>query len=532
MNTAHTTGTSANHATISTQDLEAMLDDDKELALFDVREAGKFGESHLLDATPLPYSRLELDIGALVPRRSVRIVLCDDGASGVADLAARRLTALGYSDVSVLQGGTKAWAAEGHPLFAGVNVPSKAFGEWVEHSCHTPRVTARELADRVAAGENLVILDGRPYAEYHKFSIPGGICCPNGELAYRFTTLVPNPKTKVVVNCAGRTRSIIGAETLIRLGVPNPVCALENGTQGWFLADLAVERGATRRYPERIEPERLPALRAAARRLAERFAIPTVAADDVRQWLGDSTRTTYLCDVRTAEEFSAGSLPGAVHAPGGQLIQATDQWIGVRRSRIVLIDGEGVRAPVVATWLKQMGWDVYVLAEGVRAQLKGTERFRSPLPELAVISAAELKPALDGGRCLVFDLNPGMAFRRAHIPGSRWSIRPRLAADALGATQGIVLVADDPGIARLAAVDLREAGHRDVRMLEGGLAAWSRAGHAAASSPDAPADAECIDYLFFVHDRHMGNKEAAQQYLSWEIGLLNQLEPRDRKRVR
>src|SRR5688572_22255062 len=93
--------------TVSARKLRTMLQDGGELAMLDVREAGQFGESHLLFATPLPYSRLELDIGALVPRASVRIVLCDDGISETAQLAARRLQALGYTDVSVLEGGTR-----------------------------------------------------------------------------------------------------------------------------------------------------------------------------------------------------------------------------------------------------------------------------------------------------------------------------------------------------------------------------------------------------------------------------------------
>ena len=112
---------------ITPQQLQSMIHDGGELALLDVREAGQFGESHLLFATPLPYSRLELDIVALVPRKTARIVLCDDGASSVAERAAARLDALGYTDVSVLEGGTRGWAAAGYTLFAGVNVPSKLF---------------------------------------------------------------------------------------------------------------------------------------------------------------------------------------------------------------------------------------------------------------------------------------------------------------------------------------------------------------------------------------------------------------------
>jgi rhodanese-related sulfurtransferase len=507
-----------------------MLHDGAELALLDVREAGEFGEGHLLFATPLPYSRLERDVSALVPRRSTRTVLCDDGASGVAALAARRLHAAGYPDVSVLEAGTRGWAREGFTLFKGVNVPSKLFGELVEHACHTPRVTVQELARMQAARENFVVVDGRPYAEYTKMSIPGGICCPNAELPYRIGEIVKDPTTKIVVNCAGRTRSIIGAQTLINFGVPNPVYALENGTQGWVLADFQLEREAARRYPERVDEAALPALRARARALMGRHAVRMVNAGEVAAWLKDPLRTTVVLDVRTPEEFATGSIPGAVHAPGGQLVQATDQWIAVRNARIVLADAEGVRAPVVASWLRQLGCDAYVLEDGVRSGVKVEPPTSPPAPRLQSIAPAELRRALDGGHCLALDIGPSTDFRKAHVPGSRWSIRPRIAADARGTPS--VMISNDPYLAGLAAMDLQEAGVTDVRLLEGGLGGWRQAGYPTESSSALPPDEACIDYLFFVHDRHAGNQEAMRQYLAWETGLLAQLDEQDRQSFR
>ena len=518
--------------TIPPHQLQAMLHDGSEIALLDVREAGQFGESHPLFATPLPYSRLELDISGLVPRKSVRVVLCDDGHSNVAALAARRLEAIGYGDVAVLTGGTAGWKAAGHRLFAGVNVPSKAFGELVEHAYHTPRVTASELAAMREAGEDVVILDGRPYAEYRKMSIPGSVCCPNAELAYRAATLVKNPRTKIVVNCAGRTRSIIGAQTLIDVGIPNPVYALENGTQGWYLADLPLEHGASRRYPDAVDEATLPALRDRARASMKRHGVAFVGAAAAQQWLDDPRRSTYLLDVRTPEEYAAGSLPGAVHAAGGQLIQATDQWVGVRNARLLLVDHEGVRAPIVASWLRQLGCDAHVLEGGIAARVRATPPAAPRLPELPAISAAELNEALSSSEVSVLDLGPSMRFRQAHIPGSRWSIRPRVVDDARHAGRDIVLVADDPSIACAAAVDLLEAGYARVKRLEGGLAAWTKGGLPTAASPDIPPDDECIDYLFFVHDRHAGNKAAMRQYLAWETGLVAQLDERDRSAFR
>ena len=227
--------------------LKAWLSDDREIALLDVREHGQYGIGHLFFAVPLPYSRFELGLSGLVPNRSVRLVLCDDG-DGVAARAAARAAALGYTNVSVLEGGAPAWRAAGYTLYDGVNVPSKVFGELIEHARHTPRISAQDLEVMRERGDNFVIVDGRPWAEYRKMSIPGGICCPNGELVLRIRGIAPDPSTRIVVNCAGRTRSIIGAQTLIDFGIPNPVCALENGTQGWFLAGLELARNADRRY--------------------------------------------------------------------------------------------------------------------------------------------------------------------------------------------------------------------------------------------------------------------------------------------
>ncbi len=512
--------------TVSPRDLKNMLHDGGELALLDVREEGQFGEGHLLFATPLPYSRLEIGIGALVPRKSARIVLCDDG-DGVAERAVQRLNAIGYGDVSVLSGGNPAWAAAGYAIFKGVNVPSKLFGELVEHVYDTPRITVTQLAQMKKDKEDFVIVDGRPYAEYNKMNIPGGICCPNAELPLRIRDIVKSPKTKIIVNCAGRTRSIMGAQTLLNFGIENPVYALENGTQGWVLADFELERGATRKYPEKINDAALPQLQAGAQKLLTRFKVPMVSAKQVEAWLGDSSRSLSVLDVRTPEEFAAGSLPGAAHAPGGQLVQATDAWVGVRNARIVLADSEGVRAPVVAVWLKQLGCDVHVLEGGVHSGLKVPTPPKAALPAVAKISAQELKQALDAGTCAAFYLGPSMNFRKQHVPGSRWSIRPRIVEDARGAKH-VVLITRDTEVAQAAAIDLKEAGFASVKLLEGGLATWTNAGYPLEASPGEPDDAECIDYLFFVHDRHTGNREAMRQYLAWETGLIQQLDAQDK----
>ena len=518
-------------ATIDAATLKAWLSDTQEIALLDVREHGQFGEGHLFFAVPLPYSRFELALPTLVPNPAVRLVLCDGGDDAIAARAAKRAEALGYRNVHILSGGTDAWKRAGYTLYAGVNVPSKTFGELVEHAKHTPRITVQDLQAMRRAGENLVIVDGRPFAEYSKMNIPGGICCPNGELVLRIRDIAPDPKTKIVVNCAGRTRSIIGAQTLIDFGIANPVYALENGTQGWTLAGLDLERGASRRHADGVGAADSAALAARARDLAEMHGVAFVTATQAKAWLADSSRTTYLLDVRTAEEFAASAVPGFAHAAGGQLVQATGQWVGVKGARIVLLDGEEVRAPVVAAWLRQLGHEACVLQGGIAAAAPLTwpqRKVMSGPPALAAMTPAALADALRQGAAQVIDLRPAMTYRAGHIPQARWSIRPLIAAVVADRAKTVALVADEPGVAALAALDLAEAGCADVRLLAGGHEAWRAAGLPVVATPDDPADADCIDFLFFTHGRHEGNAEAARQYLAWETGLIAQLDAQER----
>lgn len=521
--------------TIDAQRLKQALKEPGEMALLDVRETGAYSQGHPLFAVPVAYSRLELEIERLVPRRATRIVVFD-GGEGVAATAARRLEAQGYSDVSVLEGGAPAWKAAGYTLFEGVNVPSKAFGEVVEIARHTPRIKARELIAMQARGDDLVIVDGRTWDEYRRFNIPGGISLPNGELALHIDGLVKDPKTKVVVNCAGRTRSIIGAQTLIDWGLENEVVALENGTQGYWLEGIPIEHGAGRRAPSGdTSPAAVTEKRKRAKAHADRHGVTFADARAVVAMARDTSRSTFLFDIRTAEEFARDALPAFAHAPGGQLQQATDQWVGVKGARIVLSDlGELVRAPMVAAWLRQLGHEAIVLTDGASArdtlQQSGLVEARKPKFDAGRIrmreaSAADVVALLARGEGQVIDVRPSMSYRDGHIKGATWSIRPRIAGAVRDPSKPVVLVADDRGVAALAALDLAEVGCSDVSVLAGGMKGWTGPTQA---TPGTPADADCIDFVFHTLGRNEGNLESARAYLAWEIGLVDQLDADER----
>src|SRR5262249_9388737 len=151
------------------------------LALVDLREELVFSQGHLLFARSLPLSRLELKFARLVPRRGTRIVLCDD-ADGLCERAAQIPPRAGPTKLHALHGGAAGRAEAGFELFSGVNVPSKAFGEFVEHASATPSIDAAELERLMRERSDIVVLDSRPFDEYQRVSIPTAVNVPGAEL--------------------------------------------------------------------------------------------------------------------------------------------------------------------------------------------------------------------------------------------------------------------------------------------------------------------------------------------------------------
>lgn len=519
---------SANVGRVGPRELRALIDGDGELAVLDVREEGVFSRGHLFRACSAPLSTLELTVPRVVPRKATPIVLCDDDES-LAQRAATLLRRFGYTDLAILAGGVGAWGEAGFEVFTGVNVPSKAFGEFIEHRDGTPSISPQELKRRVDAGADLVILDSRPIDEYHLMNIPGGLDCPGAELVYRVHEVVAKPTTAVIVNCAGRTRSIIGAQSLINARIPNPVVALRNGTMGWQLAGFQLEHGNSRMAPTPSAPA-LKQAQAAAAAVAKRFGVARIDTVELARFRAEmATRSLYLLDVRDPQEYEAGTLPGFLNAPGGQLVQATDAYVATRGARIVLMDTDGVRAIMTASWLRQMGWRDVFVHDGVE---RNTLRLPEPPAPLRVasesrtIEAPALHEQLAAGSTSVIDLGTSIAFRKGHIPGALWAIRSRfdraLTQAALG--QCIVFVAPDQRLAHLAAVDAGKLfPDRDIRVLTGGTHAWRAAGYVLEQGEAGMLDAP-DDVWYRPYERLQGGQDAMREYLSWELELVAQIE--------
>jgi rhodanese-related sulfurtransferase len=520
---------------VNAETLLAWLQDGDELALLDAREQGVYYESHLFHAASVPLSSLELNLGPLVPRSDTRTVWCDQSGAtdGLAAVAAQRAAALGWTNCHVLEGGIDQWAASGGELYAGINVPSKAFGEFVEHTYDTPRIPAPKLQELLESDEDMVVLDSRPIREFRNMSIPTGTDCPGAELVHRVKEMAPNPDTLVVVNCAGRTRSIIGAQSLINAGLENRVVALENGTMGWQLAGFEVDRGREVHAPDPGDSAQAWSIEA-ARAVGERFGVAEVTAEQVEQWRADTARTTYVLDVRTPEEFAAGHLPGSRNAPGGQLVQATDEYVATWNARLVLVDDNGVRATMTASWMRQLGWDdTVVLAGDVTTMALATDPAPrasvGPAPTIKISALAELLAAQPES-VAVLDIGSSLKYRkRGHIPGAWWGVRSRLAEAraAIGEVEKVVLTSTDGQLAKLAVAEAATLWpDADVAALAGGNKGWRHAGHDMEPGFFRPTtDANDVWYKPYDYD---DGQDAAEQrmrdYLTWEIALVEQLD--------
>jgi rhodanese-related sulfurtransferase len=514
---------------ISCRDLASLMVSETLYAVFDVRERGEFNAGQIANATSLPRSQIEFRIAELVPDRRIPIAVYDEG-EGRAALAAKSLAKFGYENVSILDGGLPEWRNQKLPTVSGVNVPSKAFGEKVHHERMIPEVSPEELKSLQKRAAELVVFDVRTPEEYGRFCIPGGLNVPGGDLILWADALKRKPETTVVVNCAGRTRSIIGTAALLRSGLKN-VRALKNGTMGWVLAGLELESTPRRVTPSAPDP---------SRKHAREIALQ-IAAEEKIAWispyeLGDqlaSNAVTYLIDVRSESEYEDGHVPASLNVPGGQAVQRADDFVAVKNGRIVFISNQSARAVMAAYWYRQMGFrDVKVLQGGIEAWRESggsVESGGSQNEPLGFEAAKKLSRMLAPGEAdslwqsssiNVLHVGSSADFAAAHLPGSKWISRGwlelKLPSSLDDHNRAILLSCADGRNSPLAAATLLEMGYKEVFVLDGGVQAWTGAGYPIEKGLDSCL-VEPNDIVLSPSIK--GDKEAMRRYLEWEIKL-------------
>src|SRR5882672_1065875 len=491
--------------TITAAALKSLLDAQATCALIDIREAGEYNDSHIPGASLVPRRQLEFRMGRLVPYRGTHVIVCDDDGRR-APLAAATLESMGFQRVAVLDGGINRWTTAGYPTEWGVNVPSKDFGEKMQVVHRIAEMHPEELHARQQRGDKIILLDSRTPEEHRRVTIPGSRSAPNGEVALHIADLAPDPDATIVVHCAGRTRSIVGARLLQRMGYAK-VFDLRNGTMGWMMAGLELETGSTRLDLPPSSPAALAKAEVFASRIAAEDGVRSLSIPALRELMVEAAReNVYLIDVRTSDEYARGHIPGFQWFPGGQAVQRADDLVAVKNGQVVFACDGRVRATIAASWYRQMDFpNVHVVDGGTTAWLAGgqalaksaatsgprgyDEGIGGALPagyeaaksQLELLDPAGLEARRTGSPSpLVIFVDTSREFINGHVPGSRWVRRGWLElsiGDVAPSKDTPLVVTCGNGLnSVLAGATLRALGYARVAVLADGMQAWLRAG--------------------------------------------------------
>jgi rhodanese-related sulfurtransferase len=476
---------------ISAPELNALMSGDTPYALIDVREVGEYNSSHIPGSSLIPRRELEIRMADAVPHKGVHVIVCDDDGRRAA-LGAVTLLRMGYINVSILADGMNRWVVEKLPTEWGVNVPSKDYGEKMQVEHGVPEISAIDLQQRIDNGDKLVILDTRTPEEYQRACIPGGQSVPGGELSLRITDITSqlDDDTTVIINCAGRTRSIIGTRVLQRMGLTD-VYGLENGTAGWMLAGLELETGADRLELPEMSSEGIAAAEEYADSLAAEDGVQYLDIPGLHEMMGRrKSENVYLIDVRTDAEYQNGHIPGFRWFPGGQAVQRSDEVGVVHNCPVVFTCDSRARAVQTASMYRQMGFDeVYVVRGGTSAWESAGNTLDSGMPSSAPagfagsvtlakhMSARELEANSQITKIFV---DSSHAFAQGHPPAAHWIPRGwlelRIGDTVPDPSIPVAVICADGVQSTLAAATLAIMGYSDVSVLNGGMSAWSESG--------------------------------------------------------
>jgi len=503
--------------TINAQALKTLMESDALYAVLDVRDWGEFTLDQITGATSLPRGHVEKYVAVLVPRQNIKIVIyCENGQRSTR--AAATLEALGYTEVAVLEGGLHEWKAHGFETVHGWSLRGKEYGERLQVEAGIPDLTAEDLHARLTRGEKLYILDTRTEPEFLNSHLPNAYSTPGGQLPLTVSDIVQDRGAAIVTNCAGRTRSLLGAHLLRRMGFPQ-VYALKGGTGAWRIAGYANELQAG-------PGAAIPSLSAEALETCAEFAERVAAEDNIafltprelkaRQGQGE---LCYLLDVRQLDEYRAGHVPGARFCPGTQAALLVECLVGVKNATIVTMCDNRARGILTASLLKDMGYAHVVVLDGGTAAwtangftLEAGEPHEVdygqpawlarlllglpaharpqmlPIPGLAdarartnFIAPEALHARLAAGEGVVLlDLRSAGDFATAHIPGARWMSRGRLELrieqEAPDKNTEVLLYCRTGAESTLSTPTLKALGYYKVAVVDGGFAAWKKAG--------------------------------------------------------
>jgi rhodanese-related sulfurtransferase len=492
-------------------------------AFIDTRERRDYVDGHWFGSTNIPLSVLTARIQHLVPDRDFPVYLLDwqgpassDATSYASDAAKHCLARLGYSNVTIIQ--TARPQRYGDGFVRGEYVWSKAFGEVVAHTADLPEVTPAEY---IANYKDAVLFDVRPTAEYRAFTLPGSHSLPNSLLLAN-AAAVRGTSSMVLLHCAGRTRSIIGACTLKAAGYDGPYAIFKGGTQAWQLDGHEREYNADRIFATNSEASGV------VEAFLNRWQIPChhIADKNLAPFIA-AHRGALLFDVSNDAATGQRLNHDIVKISGTNLIQQTDRSIARYHVPVVLFDhGSGSRAAFAAYWLRCMGFDVQVVYRESALGVMTNPHEPVPIDAGAGGGQTSADMRLDADQLLachgqavkLFDFRPSGSYRQGHLAASEWqNISTILTLKPASEPLVIICETIDDG---MGIADLLAGKGWHIK----GIFCWDDTGFETSTLARGGAEMPIDESALFA-GRHHGVLQDARDYLAWEEDLPDQIDP-------
>ncbi|MBL6595952.1 MAG: hypothetical protein ISP43_03865 [Candidatus Puniceispirillum sp.] len=476
-------------------------------ALIDCRERRDYVAGHWFGSTNIPLSLFSQRLRFLfkAPDFPVHFLDWQDAESAE---AIHQLTAFGFTDITCHK--TEKPAEMRRGFVKGEYVWSKAFGEVVAHEIDLPEVTPQQyLADY----QDAQLFDVRPTAEYQDFTLPNSYSLPNSLLLANISALKSTGKISLL-HCAGRTRSIIGAFTLMASGYDGPFAVFRGGTQAWQLDGYEREHNANRLFA--ADHEATDAVAGFLRR----WQIPSarVSADAIAAY-ADTKQSGLLFDVSDDAATGQPLAHGIIKISGTNLIQQTDRSIARYHVPVTLFDqGSGSRAAFAAFWLRAMGFFVSIVY--LDAPLKPVDTVNPAINHSGITHHLAAITDLDQWQkdaVPLYDFRPSTAFKTGHIANSQWQNISAILGQKPAATP-VAIIAACPETGSIIQDCLDRHGWQIA-----GLYVWNASDIApqrlATGGLDLPLDESAL-----FAGRHHGVLTDAHDYLAWEENLPAEIE--------
>ena len=494
----------------------ALYDAGTSFALIDSRERRDYVAGHWFGSTNIPLSLFSTRLGYLLQEPDFPIHFLDWQDKASAE-AIHQLKAIGFRNITIHN--TQKPAMMGRGFVKGEYVWSKAFGEVVAHEIDLPEVTPKQyLADY----QDAQLFDVRPTAEYQDFTLPKSQSLPNSLLLANVQALKDTGKMSLL-HCAGRTRSIIGAFTLMASGYDGPFAVFRGGTQAWQLDGYEREHDANRLFAADHEASD------AVAGFLRRWQIPAtrVTSDGLGAFVDDH-KTELLFDVSDDGATGQPLAHGVIKISGTNLIQQTDRSIARYHVPVILFDqGSGSRAAFAAFWLRCMGFSVTIayleapittaktIANTVTSHI-ASNNANNNASSVTPFAATQLD-IWQKDKIALYDFRPSKAFISGHIANSHWQNIGAILAQT-PADKPIAIIADRSEQGRMIADCLIRHGWQIA-----GLYLWDDADFditmLAKGGLDLPVDESAL-----FAGRHHGVLQDARDYLAWEEDLPTEID--------